>query len=280
MPSWPTVGSARFCLVHLTDPHIPGEAQARVRGVDTAMRLAAAVESITHLSPPPACVIITGDLSADGSRAAYRRAADLLSPLRVPVRVTFGNHDDPETFRQVMGEPGEAPDGEPCRAFDVQGWRILLLNSKSPGVKQGFLGALQRQQVREELAKDPRPPALLFMHHHVLPLGLPWVDRDNLRDWYEFMESLRDVGNVRGIFSGHAHQSSRHEWNGIPFFVTPSAGYQFVKDPTEPRVSPEPPAYRLITIQGDMFVTEVRPVLTPERQRATDRPKPSPRPGG
>lgn len=279
MASLPTVRPARFCLVHLTDPHIPGEEQARVRGVDTAMRFTAVVESIRHLSPAPACVIITGDLSADGSRAAYRRAAALLRPLRIPVRVTFGNHDDPETFRQVMGELGDAPDGEPCRAFDVQGWRILLLNSKFPGLKQGFLGPVQRQQVREELAKDPRHPAILFMHHHVLPLGLPWVDRDNLRDWYELMEILREVGNVRGIFSGHAHQASRQEWNGIPFFVTPSAGYQFVNDPREPRVSPEPPAYRLITTQGDMFATEVRPVVPPEPPCATDRPEP-PRPGG
>lgn len=31
----------RFSLVHLTDPHIPGEAEGRVRGVDTAARFAA-----------------------------------------------------------------------------------------------------------------------------------------------------------------------------------------------------------------------------------------------
>jgi len=271
---------ARFSLVHLTDPHIPGEDQARVRGVDTAARLAGVVESINRLWPAPAFVIITGDFSADGSPAAHRRAAALLRALRVPVRVTLGNHDDPETFRQVMGELGDLLGTETCQAFDVQGWRILLLNSKCPGLKEGFLGPVQRQQMREELAKNPRLPALLFMHHHVLPLGLPWVDRDNLRDWNEFLEILRDVGNVRGLFSGHAHQASRHEWSGIPFFVTPSAGYQFFKDPTQARVSPEPPAYRLIAIQGGMFVTEVRPVGSPEEEPTTDPPSPSPRPGG
>ncbi|MBI4841060.1 MAG: metallophosphoesterase [candidate division NC10 bacterium] len=241
---------ARFSLVHLTDPHIAGEDQARVRGVDTAARLAGVVESINRLSPAPAFVIITGDFSADGSPAAHRRAAALLRALQVPVRVTLGNHDDPETFRQVMGELGDLLGTETCQAIDIQGWRILLLNSKCPGLKEGFLGPVQRQQMREELAKNPRPPALLFMHHHVLP------------------------------FSGHAHQASRHEWSGIPFFVTPSAGYQFFKDPTQPRVSPEPPAYRLIAIQGGMFVTEVRPVGPPAEKPTTDPPSPSPRPGG
>lgn len=274
------VNRSRFSLVHLTDPHIPAEERGRVRGIETASSLAAAVKSVNELSPLPALAIITGDFSADGSVAAYRRAAGLLAPLRIPVRAALGNHDDPHTFRAVMGDLGYAFQGEGCQACHVQGWRILLLNSRWPGVKEGFLGAEQRQQVWQGLQRDPHSPTFLFMHHHVLPLGLPWVDRDNLRDWYEFLEMLRAVGNVRAVFSGHAHQASHHEWSGVPFYVTPSTGYQFIKDPKEPRVSPEPPAYRVIEVQGDMFVTQVRPVVSLEGQPATGRPSSPPRPGG
>lgn len=280
MVSSPQGSLIGFSLVHLTDPHVSGEGQSLVRGVDTASRFAATVESINRLSPSPECVILTGDLSVLGSVGAARRAVAFLRSLRVPVRVTFGNHDDPETLRPLMGDAGDGMGEKACQAFDLHRWRILLLDSSDLGLKGGFLGAEQRQRMRAELVRAPRLPALLFLHHHVLPLGLPWLDRDNLHDWYEFLEILREAGMVRGVFSGHAHQASRQEWNGIPFFVTPSAGYQFFWDPAGPRVSPEPPAYRLITIQGDVFVTEVRPVGPPEEEPATDLPGPPLRPGG
>jgi Icc protein len=249
-----------FCLVHLTDPHVPAEDQPLVHGVDTVSRFAATVESINRLFPSPECVILTGDLSVAGSPRAARRAVGLLRSLRLPVRLTFGNHDDPEALRSLLGEVGHEPAEKACQAFDVHGWRILLLDSSDPGMKGGFLGARQRRQMRADLARPPRLPALLFLHHHVLPLGLPWVDPDNLHDWCEFLEILREVGTVRGVFSGHAHQANRQEWSGIPFFVTPSAGYQFFRDPAGPRVSHEPPAYRLIRILENAFFTEIHPV--------------------
>lgn len=260
-PAW--LGS-RFSLVHLTDLHITAEAEGRVRGIETAPRLAAVVDSVAALSPQPAMAVITGDFSVGGSPAAYRRAAALLAPLRIPVRAALGNHDDPETFRTIMGPLGFVGGGEPCQVLGVGGWRILLLNSKWAGVKEGFLGSDQRLRLREEFERDRQSPTLIFMHHHVVPLGLPWVDRDNLRDWHEFLTMLGAAGNVRAVFSGHAHQARHHTWGGIPFYVTPSTGYQFAQDAREVRVAAgEPPAYRVIRLLGDLLFTEVRPVPLP-----------------
>jgi Icc protein len=255
---------ATFTLVHLTDLHITAEEHLRARGVETASRLRAVVESVNRLWPEPALAIITGDFSVGGSATGFRRAAELLTPLRIPVCAALGNHDDPETFRAVMAPLGFAGGGEPCQALIVQGWRILLLNSKWEGVKEGFLGPDQRRRVQGELERHPRLPTLLFTHHHIVPLGLPWVDRDNMRDWHEFLTLLRDAGDVRAVFSGHAHQARHHSWGGIPFFVTPSTGYQFARDIREVRVEPsDPPAYRLIRVVGDLFTTEIRPVPPP-----------------
>ena len=252
---------ARFTLVHLTDLHITAEEEGRVRGVETASRLRAVVASVNTLSPAPDLAVITGDFSVGGSPAAYRRAAALLAPLRIPVRAALGNHDDPETFRAIMGPAGFVGGGEPCHTLGVEGWRILLLNSKWPGVKEGLLGAGQRLRFQAELERDAVSPTLIFMHHHVVPLGLPWVDRDNLQDWDEVLRLLGTAGNVRAVFSGHAHQARQHTWRGIPFFVTPSTGYQFAQDVREVRVDiREPPAYRIVRVRGDLVSTEIRPV--------------------
>jgi Icc protein len=185
----------------------------------------------------------------------------------------LGNHDDPETFRAIMAPLGFVGGGAPCHALTLQGWRILLLNSKWTGVKEGYLGLEQRRQVREELKRHASTPTLLFTHHHVVPLGLPWVDRDNLRDWHEFLAMLRETGNVRAVFSGHAHQARLHSFGGIPFFVTPSTGYQFSQDATQVRVErDEPPGYRLIRVVGDLFTSEVRSVPPPGEDADAARP--------
>lgn len=254
---------ARFTLVHLTDLHITAEEEGRVRGVETASRLQAVVASVNALALAPEMAIITGDFSVGGTPAAYRRAAALLAPLRIPVRAALGNHDDPDTFRAIMGPLGFVGGGEPCHTLQVDGWRVLLLNSKWAGVREGFLGADQRTRLREELERDAISPTMIFMHHHVVPLGLPWVDRDNLRDWNEFLALLGTAGNVRAVFSGHAHQARQHTWRGIPFFITPSTGYQFAQDVREVRVDTrQPPAYRLIRVLGDLIFAEIRPVAS------------------
>lgn len=250
----------RFAVVHLTDLHIPGREGVLVRGVDTVRRAGAVVQEVGRLAPGPAFVIITGDLAADGSGAAYCRAAALLSPLRMPVYVTLGNHDDEEAFRRVMGRPDTEARRPPYQAFEFHGWRFLLLDSTLSGGTSGRLGAEQRRRLRAELEREPRCPAFLFLHHHVVPLGLPWLDRDNLTDWHELMMIVREARDVRAVFSGHAHQASHHEWSGVPFYVTPSAAYQFVRDARWVRVSPEPPGYRLIQVEGEHYVTEVRSV--------------------
>jgi Icc protein len=269
----PRIGSG-FTLVHLTDLHITAEETGRIRGIETASRLRAVVDSVNALSPVPALAIITGDFSVGGALAAYRRAAELLAPLRIPARAALGNHDDPETFRAIMEPLGFPGGGEPCQVLGVGGWRILLLNSKWAGVKEGLLGSDQRLRLREEFERDRRSPTLIFMHHHVVPLGLSWVDRDNLRDWHEFLTMLGAAGNVRAVFSGHAHQARHHTWGGIPFYVTPSTGYQFAQDAREVRVDTgEPPAYRVIRLLGELFSTEVQPVPLPgEAAQATGLP--------
>src|SRR5512147_683912 len=109
-------------FVHAADFHLVAEAGALQHGVDTAAVLARAVSFLNLLRP--SCVVAGGDLTSDGSEAAYRRLQELLAPLEVPVHFLLGNHDDVAAFRRVF-RPGEEAAAPIRGSVDLGSARLL-----------------------------------------------------------------------------------------------------------------------------------------------------------
>src|SRR5579859_655811 len=97
---------APFLLAQLSDPHI-GAAWA---GGDPVAGLAAAVESIRSMRQQPDAVLLSGDLADSAADAEYEKVRALLQPLRAPLYVLPGNHDDRHALRRHFGVPGAAGD--------------------------------------------------------------------------------------------------------------------------------------------------------------------------
>ncbi|MFH2010139.1 MAG: metallophosphoesterase [bacterium] len=77
-----------FGFVHLTDPHLGH------RGGDRSRRFALVVDWLNRLSPRPAFVVLTGDLTELGPvESHWDEVARQLGRLELPVFVTLGNHD-------------------------------------------------------------------------------------------------------------------------------------------------------------------------------------------
>lgn len=102
----PTQSGERSVLVQLSDPHIRVGTRDRAR----SDALATAVRGVLELPVTPEAVLLTGDLVDTGADAEYRRVAELLSPLGMPVHVLPGNHDEPDTLREHFALPGSAGD--------------------------------------------------------------------------------------------------------------------------------------------------------------------------
>src|SRR5579871_1921232 len=90
----------RVLIAQLSDLHIG------VTERDTGARTAAVVAAIAALDPPPDAVLVTGDVTQNGRASEYERARVLLAPLRMPVHVMPGNHDDPAGLRAVFPPAG------------------------------------------------------------------------------------------------------------------------------------------------------------------------------
>jgi 3',5'-cyclic AMP phosphodiesterase CpdA len=210
-------------LAQLSDLHLG----AAWEGVDPAPRLERAIEAVRSLPNAVDAVVVSGDLSDNGSEESYRLARELLSRFEAPVHVLPGNHDDRARLRQAFCLPGKGYEPIDYTA-DVGELRLVVLDSNVPGQDPGAFEPAQLRWLDEELSRDGERPTLLVMHHSPLPTGIPEWDEINLVAAER--EALAAVvarhPQLRAIAGGHLHRTAASSLAGCPVLSAPSTYFQ------------------------------------------------------
>lgn len=219
-------------FVILSDLHLGPPGQP-VNGLDTGARLAEAVAVINRDHADAGFVLLAGDLADRGEVAAYHHLRELLAPLRMPVHITLGNHDDRAAFLSVFGTERDDASGRVSDVIDAGGHRIILLDTTEPGLVGGRLceGRLDWLGKRLDEARDR--PVIVVQHHHANPLSLP-VDEIILENAEDFVTVLQRHPEIRQVIAGHVHLPSTAVWRGIP--MTTLAGSHYSVTPHVPGV--------------------------------------------
>ncbi|NAZ88506.1 hypothetical protein GTR00_20780 [Kineococcus sp. T90] len=168
--------------------------------VDTTAVLRHVLASLAGVGPLDA-VVVSGDVSDDGSTASYETARDLVGGFAREhgagvVAWAMGNHDLAEPFTRVLG---------PTRCVhDVGGLRLVVLDSSVPRFGYGVLEEEQLEHLRGVLA-EPAPRGTLVVVHHS-PLPAPTVLHEGLRlqEPHRLLEAVAGT-DVRAVLSGHYH---------------------------------------------------------------------------
>ncbi|MGN6257479.1 MAG: phosphodiesterase [Solirubrobacterales bacterium] len=213
----------RVLLAQLSDLHVCDEWE----GVDPAARVERVVERIRSLSDPVDGVVVTGDLTDDGSAESYRRVRRLLQPLGAPTYVLPGNHDDRGQLREAFDLPGAGE--EPVNySVSVGELRLVVFDSIVPGQDPGAYSEEQLHWLDQELGRAKEVPTLLALHHPPLATGLPGWDAINLTP--ADRDALAGVAEkhpqLRAIVGGHLHRTAAGALAGCPVFSAPSACLQ------------------------------------------------------
>ena len=220
-------------LIWLSDLHF--EHQGNVLGHDPRARLDAAVDHInTHFNDASLCVI-TGDMVETATAANYRAVRAALDRLEVPWVPMTGNHDDCALFLEHFDLPPGARDAMPGFAqyvIERPGLRLICLDSLRAGSSAGELCAARLDWLESALSAAPDTPALVFLHHPPVPLGLPMLDADRLIEGEALIARLQRHGNVRHLCFGHVHRPTCGTVGGIAYASIRSVLYQ--APPPEP----------------------------------------------
>jgi 3',5'-cyclic-AMP phosphodiesterase len=214
-------------LLHLSDTHLLDGDGRLYDSVDAEAHLRELLGELEASEGRPEAIVLTGDLADRGEPGAYVRLRQLVEPVarRLGAQVIWvmGNHDDRGSFR--AGLLGEQPSSRPIdRVYDVNGLRIITLDSTVPGAHWGEVTGDQLDWLAEELSVRAPHGTILAMHHPPLPSVLDLAVAVELRDQQGLAEVLLGT-DVRSILAGHLHYSSTGTFAGIPVSVASATCY-------------------------------------------------------
>ena len=218
----------RHTIAHLSDTHLRHPSDPLVRGVlDPRASLSELLAGLLLSGHEPEALLVTGDLSDDGTAESYRELRDLVDPIAAALGARTiwlnGNHDDPATLRRVM--LGEADGAGPLNQVHwLGGLRLLCLDTTVPGHDYGRVAPESLAWLRAQLAEPAAEGTILALHHAPLP-----VVQDIAATW-ELVSQDDLAGVVRGtdvrcILGGHFHQSSYGVFAGIEVSAATSTCY-------------------------------------------------------
>lgn len=214
-------------ILHISDTHLLAGSRGLYDSVDSAEHLRNLFAEFEASGGRPEAIVFTGDLADKGEAQAYETLRGIVEPvaerLGCEIIWVMGNHDDRANFRS--GLFGEVPTSRPVdRVYDINGLRIITLDSSVPGFHHGEVSSEQLDWLAEELSVDAPHGTILAMHHPPVPSVLDLAVSVELRDQAGLAEVL-DGSDVRSIIAGHLHYSSMATFAGIPVSVASATCY-------------------------------------------------------
>ncbi|MBC7724288.1 MAG: phosphodiesterase, partial [Burkholderiaceae bacterium] len=213
-------------ILHVSDTHLVA-GDHLYGALDSEARLRQIFTELEASGSRPEAIVFTGDLADKGETVAYEKLRAIVDPVveRLGCEVVWvmGNHDDRRNFRS--GLLGDAPTSNPVdRVYDVNGLRIIALDSTVPGEHYGSVTDAQLDWLAEELSVPAPHGTILAMHHPPVPAVLDLAVLVELRDQSDLAEVLRG-SDVRSIIAGHLHYSTTATFAGIPVSVASATCY-------------------------------------------------------
>ncbi|GAW48897.1 MULTISPECIES: phosphodiesterase [unclassified Nocardioides] len=258
---YPAPGHA---IAHLSDPHLLAAGAKQYGVIDTEASLALALERLARLDPAPQALVFTGDLADRAEPAAYARLRELVEPAAAAIGAeivwVMGNHDERAAYS--AGLYGEASAATQDRVYDVDGLRIVSLDSSVPGYHHGDLTDDQLAWLADVLATPAPHGSLLALHHPPLPIPmLPAAQIIELLDQQRLADVITGT-DVRCILAGHLHYSTYSTFAGVPVSVASATCYTGDPAPNARFISGVDghQAFTMVHVYADRVVHTIVPV--------------------
>lgn len=233
-------------LLQLTDLHLFADSGGQLLGITTRDSFEA-VLALALSSPEAAdALILTGDLVHDESAGGYRYLRETLKRTDVPHYCIGGNHDERTLMAEHLGSAAMGPVA--LRRLDA--WNLIFLDSSEPGRDGGRLTAAQIEQLGDLLA-DNKAPAMIFLHHHPVPIHSAWMDTMGVENGAELIALCDANPQVKAILFGHVHQSVSLRRGGCHILGTPSTCFQFMPGSRDFAIDDTAPGYRELKLYPD-----------------------------
>lgn len=236
-------------LVQITDTHLFADPCRQLLGVVTEQSFQSVLQAVVALRPPADLLVLTGDLSQDGSQASYRRLRQHLSCIDIDTYWLPGNHDHLSVMENELSGDRLHPEKRIVR----QGWVCILVNSRLPGQDWGYLSDEALAQLRQDLefAQQHELHVLVSLHHPPFCVDSHWLDGTALQQPERLFDVLDDFNHIKLVIFGHIHQDFHRIRRRVDYLSCPSTCIQFRPGSQDFDLDVIPPAFRQIWLYGD-----------------------------
>ncbi len=255
---------ARRVIVHLSDTHLLAGNRPLGGRYDTTANLTATLAAVERTGVRPDAIVFTGDLTDLGEPEAYAALRAEVEPfaarLGAPLVWMAGNHDERPALRAAL--LGAAPTEEPVTGvWDLDGLRLIALDSTVPGWHHGDLDPGQLEWLRGVLAEPAPLGTILALHHPPLPSHIPFFDILELRH-QDALAGVIAGTDVRAILAGHLHYSTSGTFAGVPVSVASATCYtmNLQRPPAEVNGMDAGQSFHLVHAYDDTITHAVVPV--------------------
>jgi 3',5'-cyclic AMP phosphodiesterase CpdA len=253
-------GKHMLTIAQITDLHIAPESDA-LKHARNVGRLRAAIRSIASLTPKPAAIVATGDLTDTGTAEEFQTLDAILQEAGIPVYLGIGNHDRRAPFRQVFpGTPIDA-NGHIQYTADLGGLTLIMLDTVEEGRVGGAFGERRASWLRQALRVHRKEPTLIALHHPPVASGIRRLDPEPGAQWVpELAAALDGHRQIQGLIAGHVHRAFHARFAGHIVSVSGSTAPELTLDLSpgatrEPdEIIEEPPGYTLLMWDEGKFV--------------------------
>ena len=257
-------GVDTLSLVQVTDTHLTGTEAGCLLGMNTA-RSARGVIHAALAAESADCILVTGDIAADGQPEAYGQLEVLLGT-SVPSLWLPGNHADVSFHKD-----GYAPNMK--RRLRAKHWDVVMLETQVEGEVGGVLSTTELAALRSAVddARLANKALLVATHHPLRRLESAWLDEQSVKNASEALDILKPIADQTAVISGHVHQESDELINGVRMMTTPSTCVQFAPGSQDFALDSKDPGYRRLVLHPNARIEtqvvrisdeENRPLLT------------------
>lgn len=229
-----------YVIAQISDVHIGGPDPGN------GERFSMALDVINAMTRAPDLVLLTGDLTHNGTPVEWDEFRVRLEVLRVPWEAIPGNHD-----RDIVELAGH-------RSMDAGPLRLALVDSS----RDVFSGS-DASWLDEELAAHPDRTTIIAIHHPPFETGIWWMDCVGLAGRELFEAVVRRHPQVIKVLSGHVHRPIQTTWGTCALWVCPSTATSIAADLDphhDPAETAEGPAISLHAYTGNGIVSHLVPV--------------------
>ncbi|CCH65799.1 3',5'-cyclic-nucleotide phosphodiesterase [Richelia intracellularis HM01] len=234
-------------VAQITDIHLFADENQELLGIPTKDSFCAVIEHLGNLDTEIDMLLLTGDISGDGSPESYENLQNLLYPLRLPTYSVPGNHDCSNVMKEVLNLKLFSR----RKSFERGGWNFILLNSCISEQAHGYLSIETLDWLDAQLTILDSKPTLIALHHPPFLINSQWLDKSRLQNPEDLFAIIDRHSYIKLVICGHIHQEFQYQRYQVNYLSTPSTCIQFQPNSPDFTLDDKQPGFRYLKLYSN-----------------------------